>query len=244
MKPFLLLATRPEDDAAREELEGFLRAGELPDDGIHQIRVDRRSLPAIDLDDYSGVLLGGGPFNSSDPQDEKPAEQLRFEAEVAPLLDEMVDRDFPFLGACLGIGVLGTHLGGLIDRTYSEEPSVVNVALTDEGRRDPLFEGISPVFEAIVGHKEACSRLPEGAVLLATASACPVQAFRFKTNLYVTQFHPELDIDSVVNRVTVYRDAGYFPSEEYDRVVAAFHASNPEEPALVMRNFVRRYART
>src|SRR5690625_6247427 len=91
MKPLLLLASRPEDVAAREEREGFLRAGGLNADELHTIRMEKGPLPDINLDAFSAVILGGGPFNSSDQQQEKPAVQLRFEAELVPLLDEIVD---------------------------------------------------------------------------------------------------------------------------------------------------------
>jgi len=72
-------------------------------------------MPLIDLDDYSGVIVGGGPFNSSDPESSKSATQRRVEQEIATLLDAVVDRDFPFLGACYGVGTLGVHQGGIID---------------------------------------------------------------------------------------------------------------------------------
>lgn len=243
MKPFLLLASRPEDDAAREEREGFIRAGGIAPGELETIRMERGPLPEINLDDYSAVILGGGPFNASDPQDEKPEAQLRFEAELAPLLDEIVERDFPFFGACFGIGILGGHLDGVIDREYGEEPGAVTVRLTDEGLEDPLFSQLPAQFDGLVGHKEACSVLPPEAVLLATSQACPVQAFRVRENLYVTQFHPELDVDGVIGRVIVYRDAGYFPPEDFDRIVGNLRASNPIEPARLMRAFVQRYRR-
>src|SRR4051794_32964678 len=93
-------------------------------------------LPELDLDDYAGVFVGGGPFNSSDPAEDKSAVQQRVERELASLLDEIVARDFPFFGACYGVGTLGVHQGGVIDRTYAEPVSAVRVQLTDEGRAD------------------------------------------------------------------------------------------------------------
>lgn len=220
-----------------------MRAGGLADHELHTIRMERGPLPEIRLDDYSAVLLGGGPFNASDPQAEKPAVQKRFEAELVPLLDEIVERDFPFFGACFGIGILGGHLGGKIDREYGEEPGAVEVRLTDEGQADPIFGQLPATFDGLVGHKEACSVLPDEAVLLATSDACPVQAFRVRENLYVTQFHPELDVDGVISRVIVYRDAGYFAPDDFDRIVENLRASNPIEPARLMRAFVERYGR-
>src|SRR5699024_11844404 len=51
-------------------------------------------LPEITLADYSGVIVGGSPFNSSDPEQSKSPVQRRVEGELTTLLDEIVDRDF------------------------------------------------------------------------------------------------------------------------------------------------------
>ena len=241
MKPFLLLSTRPEDDLARAERDAIRRFAGLSTDELHHHRLERAPLPHLDLDHWSGIVVGGSPFNTSDP--EKSAVQLRVEAELAVLLDEIVDRDFPFLGACYGVGTLGVHRGGVVDRTYGEEAGAVPVTLTGIGRADPLFDGLPDVFEAYVGHKEAVRHLPEDAVLLATSPACPVQAFRVGENVYATQFHPELDVDGIVARVTAYRTDGYFPAEAFDAVVARLRAADTGHPPRLLANFARRYAR-
>ena len=127
MRPFLLLSSRAEDVAADGEYEAFLRFSGLAPD---ELRMEAAPLPELDLDDYSGVLVCGGPFNSSDPPAEKSAVQHRVEKELAGLLDEIVARDYPFFGACYGVGTLGVHQGGIIDRTYAEPISSVRVQLT------------------------------------------------------------------------------------------------------------------
>src|SRR5690606_37187244 len=98
--------------------------------------------------------------------------QHRVEAELSALLDEIVDRDFPFLGACYGVGTLGSHQGAVIDTTFSEPVGPTMIQLTEAGRTDPLLAGMPERFEAFVGHKEAVARLPEHAVLLASSAAC------------------------------------------------------------------------
>lgn len=241
MKPFLLLSCRPEDDAAIDEYEGFLRASGLLSSQLDVIRASTGPLPAIDLDSYSGVIVGGGPYNSSDPPEHKPPEQRRVEAELHGLLDEVVDRDFPFLGACYGIGTLGVHQGGIIDRTYGEPVGAVPVTVTEAGAADPLLAGLPRTFDAYVGHKEACTILPPSAVLLASTPACPVQMFRVKTNLYATQFHPELDHQGIVTRIRVYKHSGYFPPEEADELAARVLEATVDHPPRILVNFVARY---
>ena len=242
MRPFLLLSTRAEALAADEEYVAFLRATGLPSERLHRIRVEAAPLPPLDLDDYAGIFVGGGPYNSSDAPLEKSPVQHRVERDLAALLDDVVARDFPFFGACYGVGTLGVHQGGVIDGTYAEPISAVRVRLTEEGLADPVLTGMAAEFDAFVGHKEACRVLPPGAVLLAGSSACPVQMFRVKQNLYATQFHPELDLPGLLTRVRVYQHAGYFPPAELDTLIASLEPAVVTEPGRMLANFVARYA--
>lgn len=200
-------------------------------------------MPELDLDELSGIIVGGGPFNASDPPERKSSVQVRVEREMSALLDEVVARDTPFLGACYGIGTLGAHQGATIDRTYSEPISVVPVTLTADGRADPLFAGMPETFEAFVGHKEAVRHLPAHATLLAASPSCPVQAFRVGTNVYATQFHPELDVAGISNRIRAYADYGYFAAGELDATLAAVRRAPVTHPSRMLRTFVDRYAR-
>jgi GMP synthase (glutamine-hydrolysing) len=244
VRPFLLLSSRAEDVAAEDEYAAFLRCTGLSGSQLHRIRMEAAPLPELDLDAYSGVLIGGGPFNSSDPPDLKSSVQHRVEREMALLLDRIVDRDFPFFGACYGVGTLGVHQGGIIDRTFAEPISAACIQLTPDGLADPLLEGIPAEFDAFVGHKEACSVLPSSAVLLATSTGCPVQMFRGKRNVYATQFHPELDVDALCLRIEVYKDYGYFEPSQAQSLKDMARRSVVSEPPRLLKNFVERYART
>ena len=237
MKPFLLLSTRPEDDAAAGEREAVVRLAGLDDDEVIQFRVESDPLPELDLDEYSGVFLGGGPFNASD-EDKSPL-QRRVEADLNRIIDEVVERDFPFLGLCYGVGTLTDRLGGVVDRKFGEAVGTTDATVTSEGLKDPLFDGVPTEFVAFVGHKEACRRLPERASLLATGTACPVQAFRVGNNVYATQFHPELDSAGLAARIRIYRDAGYFAPEETEELVTyALNTQPTPEVHRLLTNFV------
>ncbi len=241
MKPFLLLATREVDRAADNEYEAMLHFSGLEEGQLRRVRLEQGPLGPVDLDELSGIIVGGGPFNSSDF--EKSDVQIRVEAEISALLDRIVPRDFPFLGACYGIGTLGMHEGAVVDRTYSEPVGPTMINLTDEGRADRLFQALPDTFEAFVGHKEAINKLPAHAVNLASSSACPVQAFRVGTNVYATQFHPELDADGIAVRIDVYKHAGYFEPHEADDLKARARASSVVHPPDLLRRFVELFAR-
>ena len=242
MKPFLLLATRAEDTAADEEYAAFARFGGLEPGQLQRVRLEAGPMPAIDLDDYSGIILGGSPYTSSDDDAFKSAAQLRVEAELEQLLDTVVARDFPFLGACYGVGTLGRYGGGVVDRQYGEPIGEAHIVLTDDGAADPLLAGLPREFGAFVGHKEACSVLPAGAVRLAGSAHCPNQMFRLQENLYATQFHAELDVDGLLTRIWIYRDAGYFPPDQADAVMERVRGRTVTIPQRILRNFVARYA--
>jgi GMP synthase (glutamine-hydrolysing) len=242
VKPFLLLATRPEDAAADSEYELFIRFSGLDERDLRRVRLEQRALGPIDLRDWSGILLGGGPFNSSDPEASKSVVQRRVEADLRRLLDRVIDEDFPFLGACYGIGALGSHQGAVVDRQYAEPVGAVEITLTPEGRQDPLLGALPATFDAFAGHKEAISHLPRHAVLLATSPRCPVQAFRIGFRVYATQFHPELDVAGLSTRIDVYKHAGYFPPAQADELKARAYRSNVVYPHALLRRFAESYA--
>ena len=243
MKPFLLLGTRADDEVADNEYEAFLGFTGLHESGLRRHRLEAAPLGRLDLDAWSGIFMGGGPFNSSDPSDHKSATQHRVEAELSRLLDDVVARDFPLLGACYGIGTLGTHQGAVVDRTYGEPIGRVPISLSAAGSVDPLFKAVPPTFEAFVGHKEAVRELPAHATLLASSPACPVQAFRIGQHVYATQFHPELDVHGLCLRIEAYRYAGYYEPEQMDALLETARGGVVVEPPRLLQRFVELYAR-
>jgi len=243
VKPFLFLGIRAQDAVADEEYAAVLRCAELDEGDVRRVRLEREELGPVDLDDWSGIVVGGGPWNISDPEESKPPEQRRGETRLRELAQQVVEADFPFLGACYGVGTLGTLPGGVVDKTYSEPIGAVSVKLTSEGRADPVLGELPKTFEAFLGHKEGVRTLPHGAVRLAHSDTCPVQAFRIGRNVYATQFHPELDVEGIVQRIDTYRDFGYFEAHEYDGLIRLARAAVVTEPPRILSRFVELYAR-
>jgi GMP synthase (glutamine-hydrolysing) len=244
VKPFLLLGTRADDDVADNEYAAFLGFTGLDEHDLRRHRMEAAPLGTLDLDAWSGILMGGGPFNSSDPVEEKSPTQLRVEAELDRLLVDVVARDFPLLGACYGIGTVGTHVGAVVDRTFSEPIGRVPISLTAAGVDDQLFKALPTTFEAFVGHKEAVRELPGQATLLASSAACPVQAFRVGQHVYATQFHPELDVHGLCLRIEAYRYHGYFEPEEMEALQEMARQASVHDPPKLLQRFVELYARS
>jgi GMP synthase (glutamine-hydrolysing) len=242
MKPFLILQLRPIDLASDNEYSAFLRFGGLSENEVHRVRMEKDGIPELDLKDYSGILIGGGPSNVSDDEDVKEACQKRFETDLSNLLEKVFKKDFPILGTCYGIGVIVKNRGGEVSKEkYSEGIGAVEIELSEVGRKDELLRGLPSKFMAYVGHKEACQNIPGGATLLAGSSGCPFQMIRFAKNIYATQFHTELDADDVNLRIKIYKNHGYFSPEDTEALKKKIKNYHVIFPGRILKNFVQKY---
>jgi len=240
-KPFLIIQLRPEDETADNEFESIKFYGGLTENDVIRVRAEVSGLPALDLNDYTAIIVGGSPFNISEAEDQKSTIQRQVETDFFELFDAIVDRDFPFLGCCSGNGLLGSYCGATISRKYGEPVGGANIELTEEGRNDPLLEGLPDSFRVLLGHKEACDVLPPGCALLATNESCPVQMFRLKKNIYATQFHPEGDAEGFIVRIHAYKHYGYFPPESAQQLIEAVEDEHVPEAQSLLRRFVDLY---
>ncbi|MGI9317451.1 MAG: glutamine amidotransferase [bacterium] len=241
-KPFLLLQLRPEDATSDSEYEAILVYSGLRPENVHRIRIEKNGIPQIDLDSYSAVIVGGSPFDITTPENEKSAIQRKIEAGFKELFGYVVPNDFPFLGACSGNGLLGSYLGAHLSNKYAEPVGGATVTITEEGLVDPLLHGFPQQIRVLLGHKEACDIVPEGATLLIKGEACPVQMFRVGQNVYATQFHPEGDCEGFTVRIRAYKNHGYFPAEEADDLIEILSKEKTPYAQKILKRFVARYA--
>ena len=242
MKPFLILQLRPLDAACENELQAILKYGGLKEGQYRQIRMEQNGIPDLDLRDYSGIIIGGGPSNVSDPLEKKGAAQIKFEADLQKLYKQLFELDFPLLGTCYGVGSIADYLGCKVSREkYSERPGAVDIFLTKDAQHDPITKNLPQKFRAFTGHKEACQDLPEDAILLASSKACPYQMFRFKKNIYTVQFHPELDFEGLVIRIGIYKHEGYFKPGDAQKLIDENRTEKIVVPESILKRFVERY---
>ena len=150
MKPVLILQLRPEDEASDGEFRAFLEKGGLREDQVVRIRMEQGALPEdFSLDDYSAVIVGGGPGCVSDDPETRDPVEARAEAELLGLMPEITAQDKPFIGCCYGIGLLGHHLGGDVSkRRYGEPVMAVSCDVTSDGMLDPLLSDLPMRFNA------------------------------------------------------------------------------------------------
>ena len=105
----------------------------------------------------------------------------------------------PYLGVCLGHQLLAAALGGKVGLMQAAEIGVCRVALTPDGLRDPVLGALDPAPQVLQWHQAEVSRVPDGAVVLASNAACPVQAMRVGRVAWGVQFHPEVDAPTLAD---------------------------------------------
>lgn len=234
----LYVCVRPELGAADAEHASFRRA--LGVDVVDRIDLLAEPLDPARLARYSGVVVGGSPFNVSDV--EKSAVQLRVEADLEHMARLAMDGRIAVFFTCFSIGVVTRMLGGDVTTDTPEPASATVIETTEAGAADPVFGPSSPALTVFTAHKESAAALPQGAVLLATNDACPVQAYRVGTHLYTAQFHPEPTPRDFADRMTFYRTTGYFDPDEFDAVQGQVLAASVTEGAALLRRFAQTFA--
>jgi GMP synthase (glutamine-hydrolysing) len=170
------------------------------------IRVDETQLVNVYLDEplppvreVAGAVITGSSSMVTDraPWSERTAEWLR----------EAVQVELPVLGICFGHQLLAHALGGVVDyNPLGRHIGTVDVALCDEARGDALFGAFRESLHLPVSHRQAVVKLPQGAVLLASAALDPNHAFRVGQCAWGVQCHPEFDANIVRGYIEARRD--------------------------------------
>ena len=94
------------------------------------------------------------------------------------------------LGICFGAQMIARSCGASVFKSPQKEVGWGEVFLTNAGKKDRLFSGLSEILPVFQWHEDTFD-LPVGGHLLATSAACPNQAFRY-SNAYGLQFHMEV----------------------------------------------------
>lgn len=199
---YLLLQVRNTDDPmAGHEVECFARALSCAPEQIREFDLIAGSPSDAQLDAVDIVLLGGsGDYCVS-----------KGGAWLDPALDTMRQlhtTSKPTFASCWGFQAMAQALGGnVIADPLRSEVGTHEVFLTDQGRADPLFGPLAEAgehFPAQMGHEDVVDQLPDDAVLLAKTRLSN-QAFHFPGKpIYCTQFHPELDRETLLDRLRKY----------------------------------------
>lgn len=113
-------------------------------------------------------------------------------ARLADAVKRWRDAEVPMLGVCFGHQIIAQALGGAVEKNpRGWEVGTHEVELTDQGARDPLFQGMPQRFPVMQSHQDIVVEMPGGATLLAGNALAECQAFSLGDRIRTVQFHPE-----------------------------------------------------
>jgi GMP synthase (glutamine-hydrolysing) len=195
-----LLQVRNADDPMRgQEVRCFARALGCAAEKITAFDLLSGAPSRGQLDLIDAVLLGGsGDYSVAQggPWLDAALEAMR----------ELHDLGKPTFASCWGFQAMARALGGeVLTDPDRAELGAIEVRLTDAGRSDAVFGTLPPRFMAMMGHQDVVETIPTDAVLLASSELTAHQAFAFPGKpIYCTQFHPELERTSLMERARNY----------------------------------------
>ena len=97
---------------------------------------------------------------------------------------KVFEAGLPTLGSCNGMQLAASVLGGQSSASPNgrEDGLARDVTLTEAGRAHPFMAGRIDGYAAPCVHRDEVSRLPDGAVVLATNNHSEVQAFAYEND--------------------------------------------------------------
>jgi GMP synthase (glutamine-hydrolysing) len=153
--------------------------------------------PPSDPLGYDAVLTFGGAMHPDQVEEHPwiPRERT--------VLRDLLDRNVPLLGVCLGSELVAAAAGAETRRAAAAEIGWYQVETTAEAAHDPLLAPLAPAFTALEWHSYEVL-LPPRAVALAHSDAC-LQAYRVGDRAWGIQFHAEVTLGDFESWLDDYR---------------------------------------
>jgi GMP synthase (glutamine-hydrolysing) len=224
-----------------QEVRCFVRMLDCNISDIDVFDLLSTALPVDRLSSADVVLLGGsGHYSAAEkPDDTRPDPWLERALDAMREIHRLCK---PTFASCWGFQAMARAMGGrCVHDLPNAEIGTIQLQLTEAGREDPLFGDLPPAFLAQAGHEDHVVALPPDAVLLASSDQMPEQAFRFEGRpIYCTQFHPELDVAAMLERLVAYPEyVARIARVPYDQFIKNMRET-PEANSL-LRRFVRMF---
>ncbi len=233
MTKYLLIQARNDSDIAKpEEHSSFATQLGVDKESIVQFDIFTEEMTTSAADDYDAILVGGsGEYSVLD----KHPIILKFNDFVGKL--STIGK--PMFASCFGFQALALALGGtVIKDPDNAEVGSFTLETTPLAKEDILFGRLPNPFIAQLGHQDQANTLPDCAINMALSQRTAHQAFRLAgTNVFATQFHPELtDIDNRLRFQRYMHIYGkLFGEVEANRILNS-HQPSPESNRL-LRDF-------
>lgn len=203
MKTIYLLQFRLDELIAKHEYECFLSKLPYSQDELIPLNALSSDWNESDLLTADAVILGGsGDYLVSQGDIPEVTDA------ISQLARKLTKAGVPVLGVCFGSQILCHAFGGKVELdANNQETGVFEIELSNEASTCPIFRELPQSFHVVLGHKDHLTQLPEGAVHLGSSEKSPTQAFTLPgTKTYGFLFHPELDVNDLIWRLTAYAE--------------------------------------
>ena len=189
---------------------------------------------------YDGLVITGSPRSLVEPEP--------WMDDAAAFVRKAADAGVPVLGVCFGHQLLAYAFGGRVRMNPNGwEVGTVDVELTDEGHRDPLFTGLPRTLRVNQSHRDEVWDLSQATRRLAFGAHTETQALAVGEHVRGVQFHPEMNA-VVIRRIMRHRRLLLTADAErrgrdftVDGAIDA--ARDTPDAEHVLRNFVRNFVR-
>lgn len=212
----LLLQIRDQPSVRREEHESFARYSGLKAENIDIHNVfDRPDFGPEILQGYDALLVGGASEASvSEP------ERFPFVPASIALMQHCIESGFPVFASCFGFQLAVLALGGEIIKDERDfEMGSIPISLRAAAAQDLLMHDVPDPFMAIAVHRERAPQCPPNAIELAYTEPC-CHAFRVVDKpFWAFQFHPEVDRDCLIERLTIFKSEYTEGDDHLDEVL-------------------------
>lgn len=225
----LLLQIRETEKVQREELESFARYSKLNVEQFDVLNVFEQPKFSADVArGYDALFVGGASeANVLEP------DIYTFVPCAERLLLQCIADSTPVFASCFGFQLAAQALGReIIDDRDEYEMGTIPILLTEHAATDPIFKGVQNGFLAVSVHQQKALSAPEGCVALAYTELC-CHAFRVKDKpFWAFQFHPEVDLNILIERLTYYKEKYTDDDGHLTRVLESAQAT-PESNQLI-----------
>jgi len=193
MKKILILEILSDDDELKandEKIQGpyvkmFADAMNIGEERF--VVVDASKEVPDDPSEYSGIIIGRSAYEPIEGR-EKP-----WMREVYEFIKRVVNLGVPLLGICGGLEFTARALGAeVVPNPKGKEFGSFVISLNENGKQDPLFEGMPEKFISQISHGYSVEELKDNWKVLASSEMCNNQAIAIGNNIRLVQFHPEI----------------------------------------------------
>lgn len=142
------------------------------------------------LQDFDWLVIMGGAMGVHD------SDQYPWIPEEIEFIKKAIHSGKIVIGVCLGSQMIASALGARVYKNSEPEMGFWHIKFLPSAQKDDVFRHFPKELNVMHFHFDTFT-LPEGAILMASSTVTPVQAFRYSTNVFALQFHSELTVSNL-----------------------------------------------